>query len=98
MLKKYTYSIFNNVPDNIVICINDDNIDKILTEIKIAKCHIINCLYDWKLVQNKIDNYTKKCILTCYNNYEYNGKCYENCTNGYFIDNIYNINRCKCDR
>ena len=48
-------------------------------------------------MQNKIDNYTKKCILTCYNNYEYNGKCYENCTNGYYIDNIYNINRCKCE-
>ena len=97
LVSYHIYDVFKYVPDNIVICINEDNINKILSQIKTVKCYVIDCLYDWKLVQNKMDNYSRECILTCYNKYEYNGKCLDNCTNGYYIDNIYNNNRCKCE-
>ena len=42
------------------------------------------------------------CIDKCENDniykYEYNGKCYENCSNGYLLDDNNNqINKCKCE-
>ena len=94
--KSLAYDIFKNVPDNIVICINDDN-NIILDEINKTNCYIKICSNDWILEQNKINHETGECIHTCYGKYEYNGNCYENCNNGYYIDNIYNINRCKCE-
>ena len=46
-----------------------------------------------------IDN--NKCIESCENHstykYEYNGCCYQNCTNGYFFNNITLVNECKCE-
>ena len=101
-LKKEQYykDIFIGVPENIVICINENNNQKILLpQLNKIKCHIIDCLDDWNLNQKKIINEIGECIDNCYNNsiykYEYNGKCYENCTNGYFIDN--NYIKCKCE-
>ena len=94
--KSFAYDIFKNVPENIVICMND-NSNIILAEINKTNCYSIGCSNKWILEQNKIINETGECIHTCYGKYEYNGKCLDYCKYGYYIDNIHNINRCKCE-
>ena len=59
--------MFNNVPINIVICINETiTKQKIFPQIKDIKCHTIDCTYFWKLRQKKLIN-NNECI-------EYNDK------------------------
>ena len=92
-----------NVSSNAVICI-DEIITKqiILSEIK-KYCRIIDCTNDWKSKQKKlINNNNYRCFESCKNTaknrYEYNGKCYENCTNGFLYDENKNqIDKCKCE-
>ena len=92
-------NIFNEIPDNVVICLND-NSDKILSEIIKKKCYTIDCSDSLEIKQKKLVNKTG----ICYNNldydiiynYEYNGKYYENCINGNLINNS-TIKGCKCD-
>ena len=89
--------IFKNVPVNIVICINKDNINKINSQIDDISCHIEDCTDNWKLKQKKLIVGNNRCINNCSDNnlYENNGKCYSNCPNGYFNDdNI--VTKCKC--
>ena len=85
-------NIFNNVPDNIVICINKEkNIDLILPEIEKIKCHVIDCSDNWLSKQKKIEYETGECTDNC--DYEYNGKCYQSCPSG----KIFQGNKCKCE-
>jgi len=97
-IKLSSYSnMFKDVPDNIVVCINKNNIqNKIYPQINRAKCHIEDCTDNWKLNQNKIIE--GKCINNCSdrNLYEYNGKCVSQCSNGYYNDDD-NIIKCKCE-
>ena len=59
--------MFNNVPIDIVICINETiTKQKIFPQIKDIKCHTIDCTYFWKLRQKKLIN-NNECI-------EYNDK------------------------
>ena len=92
----YSKNIFNNVPGNIIICVNDNNLI-LLSEINKTGCYIIDCSDEWYLKKNIIINETRECILKCYDRYEYHGKCYDNCSNGYYIDNYNNISKCKCE-
>ena len=47
--------MFNNVPNNIVVCINKNNIQyKIYPQIENKTCHIEDCTDNWKLNQKKI--------------------------------------------
>ena len=95
--------IFVGVPENIVICIDENNIqNKILPKIKDIKCNTISCLNDWKSIQKKIIHNTNECIDSCENSnqykYEYNGKCYETCSNGFLYDENNNkLDKCKCE-
>ena len=41
-------SMFNSVPENVVVCINENNNNKIVTELKKKKCVNIDCSDDWK--------------------------------------------------
>ena len=81
-----------NVTDNIVICVNEDNYTRsiIFAQIKNINCYTKDCSNDWKSNQKKIINNINQCIDSCSNSteyiYEYNGKCYENCSY-YYIDN-----------
>ena len=51
LLNSY-HSMFKNINDNIVICINENiNSQKILPQIKNISCYIINCSDDWKTKQ-----------------------------------------------
>ena len=89
--------MFKNVPDNVVICLNVDNIPyKISSEIKQIKCLINDCSDNWKSNQSKIIKENGSCIDDCINSgeyrYEYNNKCYRNCPNGILYDN-----KCKCE-
>ena len=53
-LTKYD-SIFYKVPENIVVCINENNnVNKIMTQLKQKKCYDIDCSNDWKSKQKKI--------------------------------------------
>ena len=93
-------NIFTGVPENIVICIDENNIqDKNLSQISNIKLHTISCSNNWKSIQKKIINNTNECINSCKisNQYEYNGKCYENCSNGDLYDNNNKLNKCKCE-
>ena len=55
-------NMFNNIKDNIVICINEENNRfKIFPQIKNKTHYILDCSYDWKSIQrNKIDDRDKK--------------------------------------
>ena len=84
-------SMFSFIPENVVICINE-NIKKIFREIyNNIKCYTIDCSNDWKSKQKKIINVINECIESCNKSdiykYEYNGKCYENCQKGFLYDN-----------
>ena len=55
-------NIFYNVPVNIVICINKDNINKIYSQIDAISCHIEDCTDNWKLKQKKLNDGNNTCI------------------------------------
>ena len=89
-------NIFLHASDNVVLCLNENSI-KIKRQMK--PTYIINCSECANIKGKKEIN--KRDI--CYNNnngilykYEYNGKYYENCLNGYLI-NESPITKCKCD-
>ena len=82
LIDNYYKDIFKNVPDNIAICINKDNIiTKIYPQIKNLACHIEDCSDNYKLKQKKLIQITNECINDCseHNLYEYNCKCYSKC-------------------
>ena len=91
---------FQEVPDNIVVCINETNNPNIFNQLKIKNCYTIDCSTDWKINQKRIVNKTD----ICWNNsninilykYEYRGLYYEDCINGDLINNV-TIKKCKCD-
>ena len=95
-------NMFYNVPNNVVICINEDKTkNKIFPQIRDKSCYNIDCTNNWKSGQNKLND-SGACIHNCQNRaqykYEYNEKCYENCSNGYILDENNNkIDKCKCE-
>ena len=55
--------MFLNIPENIVICINEDKTNYTIFPIKDKECYNIDCTNDWKSKQNKIineNNYNNK--------------------------------------
>ena len=89
--QKYYQKMFYNIIENIVICINENiTAGKIFPQIKNKKCNVIDCPLDWKSKQKKIINNNNECIESCDNislyQYEYNGRCYNNCTFGFLYD------------
>ena len=50
--------------------------------------------YNYLSFQKKINEYDN-CTESCFDKFEYNGKCYDNCTNGFYMEN--NISKCKCE-
>ena len=54
--------IFKQVPDNIVVCINEEiNKNKIIPQLKDKKCYNIDCSDNWKSKQKKIINSVNGC-------------------------------------
>ena len=92
--------IFVGVLEKNVICIGENIIkDKILPQISNIKCKTVSCSNDWKSIQKKIINNNNECIDSCdkNNEYEYNGKCFAQCPNGYLYDNNNKLSKCKCE-
>jgi len=90
-------NMFNNVPNNIVVCINKTNIlSKIYPQISSKTCHIDDCTDNWKLKQKKLNIENNENIQNDPNiiKYEYDGNCYSPCLNGYFNDDNNDI-KCK---
>ena len=92
-------NMFTGVPENVVICINENiTQEKILPQIISKNCSVIDCSDDWKSKQKKIISNTNECIESCDNSYEYNGKCVESCPKGLLYDDNNNtLNTCKCE-
>ena len=94
-----TKDIFNGVPENVVICLNE-NSDKILSQIKNKTCYTIDCSDNWKMKQKKIVNIAGICLDDSGSDilfkYEYNGQYYENCLDGN-LTNDSPIKSCSCD-
>ena len=105
-IKSHDYQkLFYNVPDNIVVCMNDENyfreINYIVNGMSYKACLIRDCSENWKLNKKKmlIENNLITCVDICEENenfiYEYNGKCNESCSNG--IDDTSTVQKCKCE-
>ena len=108
--EKLKQNMFQDVPNNLVLCIksglnrrlsyNYNNVlsNNTLSDILNNKCFIIDCSNDWKTKQKKIIN-DNQCIESCdkINQFEYNGKCYEQCQNGVLTENNNPTNKCKCE-
>ena len=99
-------NMFEKVPENVVICIAlDDTAYKIYPQIIPGKkCPTIDCIPNWRSRQKKLIyiNNDITCSQNCETNseykYEYNGKCYNQCPNGYLYDQNNNkMNKCKCE-
>ena len=98
--KKYYY-MFYNVPSNVVICINESITKNTIFPLITKKSfYVLDYSDDWKSKQKNIINNTDECIGSfiygSQDNFEYNGKCFENCIN-VFLDDENNdiINKCK---
>ena len=72
-----------------------------MPQIKGKECYVISCSDDWKSIQKKMIKNTNECIESCENSnqyiFEYNGRCHENCPNGYLFDDNNQLNKCKCE-
>ena len=99
----YIYNMFKSVSKNVVICIKDIDTDDIKYKIQMdISCATIDCTDDWQSKQQKIINSTNRCIKSCDQSliypYEYNGKCFDNCSHGFlYDDNNRKMNKCKCE-
>ena len=97
--ESYSAEMFDQVPENVVICINESLTNKLIfPQIRNKSCYVIDCSDDWQLKQKKIISETGVCLDSCNSDtrykYEYNGKCYENCSKGFLTDDN---NKCKCE-
>ena len=99
----YYRNMFDGVPDNVVVCINEATTKNLIfPQLRNKTCFIKECSNNWKLIQKKIIFGTKLCIDSCNNDnkykYEYNGKCYNHCPKGKLNDdNNSNKKECKCE-
>ena len=102
IILKTTHSIMDLVPNNVFVC---GDIEIILPKITIGgrKCYTIDCSDNWQQIQKRIiNNNSNTCIDSCENDniykYEYNGKCYQNCSNGFYIENDKKYCKCQIDK
>ena len=85
------YNIFHNVPDDLVICLNENNIN-ILNELNQSVCYHIDCEHNWRLKRSsEIIEYIDH-VKTCINTYGITKEeSFQNCVNFYKNDIL-----CKC--
>ena len=86
-------NIFRGIPENIVICLTEENTPILTSLIKNISCYSIICDTDWKQKQKKMINNTEKCTQSCkgITNYFYpkDEKCYNECFCESCNDNYY---------
>ena len=87
----------NEVPKNVIACINQNKASYLYQLIKNLGCSNIYCGDDWYLYQKKLNKETNECIYKCNNNkYEFNSICYDECQYGIFYDEKNSVEKCKC--
>jgi len=97
----YSDDVFIGVPDNVVICMNDYS-NLLSSQLDSKSCLSKDCSVNWKSKQNWIISNGNSCINKCsestqYIN-EYNFKCFDDCENGFLLDeNNITTNICKCE-
>ena len=95
-----TSGIFENVPDNVVVCLHENH-NRIFPELMKKNCYTLDCSDNWKINQKKIINKTDVCFDTNSQHilykYEYQGLYYEYCVNGTVINNLTIGNCDQCD-
>ena len=76
-------NIFDSVPKNFVICLDNIKAYKIFDLLNNDNCAVINCNEDWRTDQKKLSD-DGACYQDCksVNKYEYNNKCYTQCPSG----------------
>ena len=96
-------NIFQNIPENIVICLNQENAKNLTDLIRTKSCYTVYCGDNWTEHQKKIIKESNNvCIDSCNNNndyeFEFNSKCYNSCEYGFYYDKENpNQKRCKCN-
>ena len=76
-------------------CISLEYIDlRSFSESKLIKDSSRFIFNNYLSFQKKINEYDY-CTESYFDKFEYNGKCYDNCTNGFYMEN--NISKCKCE-
>ena len=81
--------IFEDIPENIVICLNETSAPNLTSLIKNKICYNIDCSNDWIKSKKNFVNETEKCNYSCidiYTNY-----IYENDIDGLIISKIKRI-------
>ena len=91
-------NMFNNVPINVVVCLNS-NSNNIKSQLNSKNCKTFDCSEDWLSKQQKLIN--GACYSSCSEHatfkYEYNGECFKTCPYGNYSDeNNPSIIKCKC--
>ena len=93
--------MFVGVPENLVLCTNNENnIQKIESELQKKKCPINDCSNNWKKHQNIFISESNTCADECSGGmHEYKKKCYWNCPEYTHLsdDNKYCLNDCSED-
>ena len=93
------FYVFNALPDNIVVCLNE-NSNLIYQEIIKKNCYTLDCSDNWQLKQKKKVVKNNFCKDTSNNSvsfyYEYQGLYYETCKNGN-VTNNHKFSSCNCD-
>ena len=86
----FQMSIGNEMPSNLIICINQTIAPKIYKTLSERPCTIIYCGENWRDKQKKIIRETKKCVDKCENDYsyEFENKCYSTYPNGTKANNF----------
>ena len=76
--------IFDLIPENIVVCLNEDNtLSQLKIELNKKKCPTIYCGNDWKSKQKKLVYGNDTCENDCLNyTYENDNICYSDCPDG----------------
>ena len=86
-------NIFNDVPEDIVVCLNVTNAPNLTKLIKEKICHKIDCSYDWLSKKKKIINEREKCTYSCNGSKEYTyadeNYCYKSCLCESCINDFY---------
>ena len=99
---RFSNNILDYIPDNIAICINENNdANVILKHLENKACHIIDCTNDWKIKQKKLIKLNYSCIDNCHNKFNNINdivNCLETCTNGNIMNNKSFFNICKCEK
>jgi len=81
----------NNVPKNLVICIEKTLAPNLFSTLSSRGCTVVYCEEDWRENQKKIIKESNTCVETCQaqnvSKYEDNNKCYSKCPEGLIVYN-----------